>query len=415
MACCAAFLLTVFPSRARALTLTAVNDTLLSLEDSTMPVRLGGELYVPYEVFTQLGVEAEREDDLLHLSAGEETLSFSPAHGYVYDQNQNSYASPAYDRNNTVYVPVKLCCGKFGLGYSTISVSGETILRITDFSAQSDSAFTASHAETIENAIEAYHTTGSYVVPSTPDPDTTTVDEPDPAPVTPAPEPEPEPVVPVTPAQPEPAPEPMVPQVPETPVHKPIRVYLSFFGAPGAHTAEILEALQETGQPATFFLSAIDPFAWQDDMVRRIVAEGHSPALLLEASAYTTPEELIQQADAANRRLALLTGLNTRILSCTTGFGELSAEQRDALIHAGYRLWDTTMDANDDVQPAELAYAGIVQQFTVTDTSVVLRLHHSASAAPLLHSLTAYMDRQNIPAGRITLYATPLNDVSDPR
>ena len=83
---------------AGAVTLTAVNDTLLPLEDSTMPTRMGGEYYVPYSVFSTLGVSASSEESVLSMSANGETLSFSLNEGYVYDQNLNSYDTPAYSR-----------------------------------------------------------------------------------------------------------------------------------------------------------------------------------------------------------------------------------------------------------------------------------------------------------------------------
>ena len=121
---CAGVLALGIPAPSRALTLTAVNDSILPLSDSTMPARLGGEIYVPYSVFSQLGVSASSSDGVLDLSANGETLSFSTAEGYVYDQNLNSYSTPAYSMNGTTYVPVKLCCGKFGLSYSTLAVAG---------------------------------------------------------------------------------------------------------------------------------------------------------------------------------------------------------------------------------------------------------------------------------------------------
>ena len=55
---CAVLMILMLPAPARALTLTAVNDTLLPLDDSTMPQRLGGELYVPYSVISTLGVSS---------------------------------------------------------------------------------------------------------------------------------------------------------------------------------------------------------------------------------------------------------------------------------------------------------------------------------------------------------------------
>lgn len=64
---CAALLLTFLPAPAHAVTLTAINDSILPLDESTMPARLGGETYVPYSVFTTLGVSASENDGVLNL------------------------------------------------------------------------------------------------------------------------------------------------------------------------------------------------------------------------------------------------------------------------------------------------------------------------------------------------------------
>ena len=378
---CAALVLALLPAPAHALTLTAVNDTILPVSDSTMPARLGGELYVPYGVFTRLGVAASSSDGVLELSGNGVTLSFSPDEGYVYDQNLNSYSTPAYNRNGTVYVPVKLCCGVFGLGYSTLTVAGETVLRVTDGSAQSDSAFTASNADTIQSAINTYN---GVSTPNNGNNGQTTKPE-----------------------------EPPIPPVEEKPTQKPARVYLAFYGAPTAHTAEILDALQSAGRKATFFLSADE--AWTDDAVRRIAAEGHTLALLLKADEKTAPDELIASLTEANRRLAFLTGLTARLVTNETGCDKLTQAQRDALTAAGYRLWDTTLDSGDGTQTAARAYATTAQHFASTNAVVVLRLHHTRATAQTVVSLTAYMARQGIPASRITFSTTPMNSADDTR
>src|SRR5699024_9140104 len=205
------------PMPAGAVTLTAVNDTLLPLEDSTMPTRMGGEYYVPYSVFSTLGVSASSEESVLSMSANGETLSFSLNEGYVYDQNLNSYDTPAYSLNGTVYVPVRLCCGKFGLGYSTISVAGETVLRVTDGSAQSDSSFAASKSGEIESAINTYLgiSDSGQSDPSNPN-------------------------APSNQQTPETPAEPPIPEVEEEPEQKPASVYLTFYGAPNTNTPDIL-------------------------------------------------------------------------------------------------------------------------------------------------------------------------------
>ena len=157
---CAALLLTFLPAPAHAVTLTAINDSILPLDESTMPARLGGETYVPYSV------SASENDGVLDLSANGETLSFSTAEGYVYDQNLNSYSTPAYEMNGTVYVPVKLCCAKFGFTYSSLTLQGENVLRVADGSAQSDSAFIAAHTKVIENTIDDYKDSRWTMIPS---------------------------------------------------------------------------------------------------------------------------------------------------------------------------------------------------------------------------------------------------------
>ena len=62
---CAALLLTFLPAPAHAVTLTAINDSILPLDESTMPARLGGETYVRTVVFTTLGVSASENDGVL--------------------------------------------------------------------------------------------------------------------------------------------------------------------------------------------------------------------------------------------------------------------------------------------------------------------------------------------------------------
>lgn len=381
---CAGVLALGIPAPSRALTLTAVNDSILPLSDSTMPARLGGEIYVPYSVFSQLGVSASSSDGVLDLSANGETLSFSPAEGYVYDQNLNSYSTPAYSMNGTTYVPVKLCCGKFGLSYSTLAVAGETVLRVTDGSASSDSAFAAAKSGTIENTINSYKGIPSSNGASS---NGGTAAKPDETPI---------------------------PKVEEKPARKPARVYLTFCGAPDKNTAAVLDTLSESGRTAAFFLP-VKSADWTDDTVRRIAAEGHTLALLLDADEKASGDALVEQLTLANERLRLLTGVQTRIVSVSTGCARLSRAQRDALIAAGYRLWDATLDAGDEKGTAARAYAETAQRFSETDAAVVLRLHHSAATAEALAALSAYMTRQGIPSGTISLALTPINGADETR
>ena len=358
---CAALLLAFLPRTAHAVTLTAVNDTILPLDEGTMPARLGGEMYVPYSVFTSLGVSASSSGGVLDLSANGETLSFSTEEGYVYDQNLVSYSTPAYSMNGTIYVPVKLCCGKFGLSYSTLTVSGESVLRIADGSAQSDAAFVAAHSTVIENTIDDYN--GG--TPSKPDRNNGNTN-----------------------TNPKPAADP--------------------------DKAEILDALHDSGRQAAFFLP-VDTEKWDDDLVRRIAAEGHTVALLLDADDAVSGADMTAALSAANARLTLLTGAAARIIANQRGSDTFTEAQRTALISAGFRLWDAGLDSGDAEKNAASAYTKTVQYFASTEGVVVVRLHHSKSTARLTEALCSYMGRQGIPAGHISYSTTPVNSAADTR
>ena len=64
---------------------------------------------------------------------------------------------------------------------------------------------------------------------------------------------------------------------------------------------------------------------------------------------------------------------------------------------------------------AARAYAETAQRFSETDAAVVLRLHHSAATAEALSALSAYMTRQGIPSGTISLALTPINGADETR
>ena len=96
-----------------------------------------------------------------------------------------------------------------------------------------------------------------------------------------------------------------IPKVEEKPTRKPSRVYLTFYGAPDKNAPDILDALKQDGRTAAFFLPA-DTALWTDDTVRRIVAEGHTAALLLEADEKASGEALTERLTLANERLRLL-------------------------------------------------------------------------------------------------------------
>ena len=369
--------ITVFA--APALTITAVNDSFLPLSSSYMPTRIGGEYFVPYAVFSSGGIGVRSSYDggqqMLVLSSGGRSLTYLIAQGYVYDQNMRSYDTPAYSLNGQIYVPVRTVCSFFGLSYSLITSTSAQILRICSSSSVSDSSFLSTNKDRLAGLVDAYQ---NGTTPPVKPPAANTAEE----------------------EQPE-----------ET--HKPSMVYLTFFNAPGKHTREILNALEEYGRTGTFFLS-LEQETLDTSLLRRIVGEGHAVGLALSAST-VAPDALVETANRYNAILLEETGITTRIISPLAGSKALTAAQTEALIGAGYRLWDTTLDSSDDDLSANRTADGVTTAFSRTDSPVVVRFRDRGVTASALRTILGYMRTNGITSAGISILRAPINQRGDLR
>ncbi len=357
---------------APSLTIAAVNDAFLPLSAAYMPTRIGGEYFVPYGVFSSggLGVRASYDgsQQMLVMSGGSRTLTYLIAQGYVYDQNMKSYDTPAYSLNGQIYVPVRTICSVFGLSYSLIQSTSAQILRICGSGAsQSDSAFLNANKARLSELVDAYNGNPPAVEPV---------------------------------------------QQPEEQQHKPSLVYLTFFNCPGVHTHEILDILNESGRKATFFLSLgqeTDPA-----LLRRIVGEGHAVGLAVNASKIT-PEALVESANRANALLLEETGMTTRIVTPLGGSEAMTGGQLEALIGAGYRLWDTTLDSRDHELSSYRAANTVTTAFSRTDSPVVVRFRDRDATVPALRTVLGYMRTNGITSAGVSVLRAPINARGDVR
>lgn len=358
-------------------TVTAVNDSFLPLSSAYTPTRIGGDYFVPYAVFGSggLGVRYSYDsgEQKLVLSVGNRSLTFLIAQGYVHDQNMKTYDTPAYALNGQIYVPVRTVCSFFGLSYSLITSSSAQILRICSDTVLSDSGFLSANQEKLADLISGAGASGT---------------------------------APGAAAGNGNAPE----NVPEE-KHKPSTVYLAFYNAPGAHTREVLDTLEEFGRAATFF---IGEEAGDAGLLRRIVGEGHAVGIALNAST-VAPEALVETANRINARLLEETGMTTRIVSPYAGSGALTAGQLEALIAAGYRLWDTTLDSRDDALSAYRAAQTVTTEFARIDDPSAVRFRDREATAGALRTVLAYMRTEGIPSSVISVLRTPMNERNELR
>ena len=120
-------LLLWLPASAAEVYFTAVNNTLLALEDENMPVNVNGTIYVPYTVFNslELGTYAiySYSSQTVVILQGELELYYDMSRGMTYDQDNTELAFKAVFRKGKVYVPAYATSQFFGLRYAYITDS----------------------------------------------------------------------------------------------------------------------------------------------------------------------------------------------------------------------------------------------------------------------------------------------------
>ena len=112
---------------------TILNNSLAPLRLDTMPVLIGGTMYVPYTLFSEnfgLGAVYNSRDGLLALSNPQKGLAFDLNNGGCYDSDFRNYSYSAIRRNGTVYVPAYFVSSNFSLLCTYYSDS--SVLRIKD-------------------------------------------------------------------------------------------------------------------------------------------------------------------------------------------------------------------------------------------------------------------------------------------
>ena len=361
---------------------TAVNDSVLTLTDETMPFKLGGVMYVPYTVFnnSELDVYYSKKEYSLSLFNANTLLTFDLGLNISYDRH-SQYEQRAYERNGTVYLPISFVCGFLGLRYSYVSNQYGPIVRIcSDKAVLSDQLFSSGAIYTLIDRLTQYNIASV----ATPAPDLPWVSG------------QPSPLV--------------------TPTPEPVRksAYITFDGAGGGSTREILDILKDRGVKATFFLTDISE---NGDMVRRIICEGHSIGINPASGTEEFAADPLLAFNRANEALKKETMQKTRILRAPSEMGKLSENVRDALCGAGYRIWDFNVDAGDDrsAVTGRSVSNGLIRLLERRETTAVILMHTGPAAESALPELLDYLMKNDYTLRLIRDTEAPVNAYGDVR
>lgn len=244
---------------------TAANEQLLELSSETMPFLSGGVWYVSSRLFegTDLGVNYARiyTANQAMLYTAKIDLRFDLEAQTISDKNGSTYAGCAIERGGVIFFPLPLVCSRFGLRWSISETETVRLIRVKSASAiLDDRDFIDAAASqmrdrynTYERSVTAAEQGGSQ--PSGPEPPPAVEDPPLAA--------------------------------------EGQKVYLIIDSQGAEDTLSVLERLGD--RQATFLLTA-EEMAASPDLVRALVAGGHSLALQTTGETEEALEQEILQA-----------------------------------------------------------------------------------------------------------------------
>jgi len=328
----------------------SVNDTVMDLNDATMPFFANGVLYVPYTMFdpdtagSGLGVFSSysRSKAAVIIYGWGGTLLFD------LQKNNSTFGSKTYSdsaiqRNSTVFVPLDMVCRCFKLEWSWLMVDHGYIIRVKSDSASLDDRNFAHTASYTLN--ERYKT---YIQNKAPRPSAPVV--------TPSP-----PVKPADGAQ----------------------IRFAFRMADEGNGFSELLAELASARVYGLFLCHPDDLAVRDDQIRALLASGHKVGLLLDADSLDGQLEQLAEGKHLLSRIAH-TPLS---MALSTGLNEEDA----AALRESVTLWTSTVEATDETLTAAQR-ATLVSRTVVDDGSYFILMDDSSSSADslmmILSSLT---------------------------
>ena|GEM_PF-120744 len=332
---------------------TAVNDSVLPLMAATMPTWHSSSLYIPYTVFhsnsnggLDLYCTYSTSKNTVTIYNTRQILVFDLTEGNCVDMNTlTTYDYPAIIRNGTPYVPASFVCSIFkdDLTYTYRPTDYGMLLRITSSKAVlSFDSFVDAAGTTMNAYLRDYR---QSLAPPTADPPPTTSDP-----------------TPSNPNQP--------PEITEPSLYLKQAV-LAFRWTETGDLDSILTALQVQGVNA-LFLFPVDALVRQDDLIRRMVGEGHSVGLDVQGA---TGEESLSILEQGSAFLSAIARLQPNIVLCPE-------DQWEFLERQGWLCWKET------------ASAAAYENGTRTDYEMAYRMVSALSKARGIQYLTLSCDRE---------------------
>ena len=349
---------------------TAINNTLLELDEQTMPIMENGTIYLPSTVFnsSELGTYClySRNKQQVVISDLDKILYYDMSAGSSYDDRDTTYPYAAIYHNDTAYIPAFFTASFFAIQVSYIRNDYAPIVRLTKGSVLSDSDFLRGAASIMETRLAQYQSAQSAAT----DPIQTV--RPSAVPV----------ITPVPTATPEPAPTPR-------PDRSDVEVYIAFLGF-GESSEACADILRSKGYTPCFFLRPEDIRRYPES-IRKLNGIGCGIGLLFSDDPQEEYREFSELLRESVRSVSFL------IASAQT----LSADALDKAQNTGLILW-CAQEPDQDIN-------ALIERLDETDGRFDLILDANVSVNRITR-LANYLRSESYTVNEITeLTETTLN------
>lgn len=355
---------------------TAMNDQLLPLNTSTIPVVRNGSVYIPYTVFGEQNIGvfiSSRTNNTLVLYGRQKILTFDLAAGNAHDL-ETAYSAQAISQNGTVYVPAYFVSQYFDLEYSYLSTDYGTIIRMKNSDADlNDTAFIKMNTQLMKQYYESYtNPTSKPTSSSTVAPSVTSTPTKTPRPTISS-RPSPSASMTPVPSQAEPSPSPLPTELSET-----MSLSLAVRVTDQSDTEMLLNLFDGKTKAVCFFFSP-EELVSQSGLVRRIVGSGYGIGFYV-TSGESSLESSLEQGNQLLSEIARTTTL-------LVAGPNLSEAQRSALTKKGYVIFLATEVIGDEEESASVCRTQMNQAIGTSNGKARLLLSDGPEVRNALISL----------------------------
>jgi peptidoglycan/xylan/chitin deacetylase (PgdA/CDA1 family) len=197
--------------------------------------------------------------------------------------------------------------------------------------------------------------------------------------------------------------------------------YLTFDDGPNQYTAQILDTLARYDAKATFFMLAGQIESYPNE-VKRMASSGHGLALHgvthNATRIYASAQSVVNEMEQCNAALTRVTGLRTNMVRVPYGSKPwMTQSYRDALVDAGYRMWDWNVDSYDsrgtNIHPDDIVRE-VVEQTAQHEVPVIL-LHDREATLLALPRILEHLQQNGYDLRPLQGNMAPLNFWNDQR